>query len=143
MTLSRTTVRIISTISVSALAIIVAGFVVCLALDSRTLLEALFFSVGVVLTSALNVWKIYLLERTVTKTLNMDDPDTGKNYVRLQYLLRYILTGAVLLAAGLISYYTPHVSIAVGAIIGLFTMQISVIIVRHMKIDDEPGNPGD
>jgi hypothetical protein len=137
MSLSRATRRMMLVICASALAIIAGGFVACIALEGRTLTEALFFSVGVVMTSALNVWKLYLLERTANKTLNMDDPDTGKNYVRAQYLLRYILTGAVLLAAGLISYYTPYRSIAYGAIAGIFTLQISVIIVRHMRIDEE------
>jgi uncharacterized membrane protein len=137
MKLSGISKRMILVICIAALVLVVGGFIVCLVFESRNLTEALFFSIGVILTSALNAWKIYLLERTVKRTLDMEDPDTGKNYVRFQYLLRYFLTGLVLLAAGLISYFTPHVSIAVGAVAGVFTMQISIMIVRHMKIDDE------
>ena len=89
------------------------------------------------MTSSLNAGKFLLLERTVKKTLDMSEPDSGKNYVRLSYLIRYFLTGAVLIAAGLIGYFTPHISIVLGAIFGLFTMQIAVVIVRHMKPVDE------
>jgi hypothetical protein len=50
--------------------------------------------------------------------------------------LRYFLTGAVLLAIGLFGYFTPHTSIIFGAVFGLFTMQISIMIVRHMNLDE-------
>jgi len=100
-------------------------------------LEALYFAIGVLLTSALNVFKVVLLERTVKKVVDMEQPDAGKNYVRLQYLLRYFLTGLVLLAAGLVSVYVkpPFINIW-GAVAGLFTLQIAVIAVRSMKLDE-------
>ena len=101
-------------------------------------IESLYFIIGVVLTSSLNVGKIYMLDRSVRKTLEMDSPSSGKIYVRLQYLLRYFLTGAVLLGAGLVTVYVepPFINIW-GAIAGVFTLQIAVIIVRHMKIEEE------
>jgi len=95
-------------------------------------LEALNFALGVLLSSALNVLKVYLLERTVSKTLDMTDPVMGKNYIRFQYLLRFFLAAAVLVAAALI----PFISLW-GAIIGIFTLQISVMIVRSMKLSEE------
>ena len=98
---------------------------------------ALYFAIGVILTSSLNVGKVCLLQRTVSKTLEMDDAAYGKNYVRLQFVLRYILTAAVLAAAGLITMYVepPFINLW-GAIAGIFTLQISAIIVRHRKTDD-------
>jgi len=95
-------------------------------------LEAVAFSLGVILTSALNAGKVIMLERTVKKAIDMDDPKTGKNYVRTQFLLRYVLTAAILVVAGL----TPFISVW-GALFGIFTLQISVIIVRAMKLDDD------
>ena len=95
-------------------------------------LGSLYFAIGVVLTSALNVLKIFLLERTVRKTMDMDNPDKGKNYIRIQGLLRYFLTAAILVIAG----FTPFISVW-GAIAGIFTLQVSIIIVRMMKFDDE------
>ena len=100
-------------------------------------LEAVYFAFGVLLTSALNVLKVILLERTVKNIANMDEPETGKNYVRLQYLLRYFLTGLVLLIAGLVSVYVdpPFINIW-GAVAGVFTLQIAVISVRTMKLEE-------
>jgi len=101
-------------------------------------IDALYFAIGVILMSSLNVFKIWLLEKSVRKTLDMDDPDAGKNYVKLQYLARYFLTAAVLFGAGLITMYVEPPFINVwGALAGVFTLQIAVIISRHMKIDDE------
>jgi len=93
--------------------------------------EALPFALGVFLTSALNAGKLLMHERTVNKTIDMGDPKAGKNYVRLQFLIRYFLTAAVLVVAGL----TPFISVW-GALFGIFTLQISVIIVRATKLDD-------
>ena len=132
MKLSRTSKGLIQMICVSALAIIVIGCVVYRSIDS------LYFTVGVIMTSSLNVGKVFLLERTVQKALEKEEPDSGKNYVRLQFLLRYVLTTLVLLAAGLISVYVepPFINIW-GAIAGLFTLQISAMIVRHRKYEDD------
>jgi len=131
MNLSMPSRRIILVIGISALVLIAVGAVIYRSL------EALYFAVGVILTSSLNVFKVMLLERTVKKAVDMEQPDTGNNYVRLQYLLRYFLTGLVLLAAGLVSVYVepPFINIW-GAVAGLFTLQIAVISVRSMKNDE-------
>ena len=101
-------------------------------------IDALYFAIGVILMSSLNVFKIWLLEKSVRKTLDMDDPDAGKNYVKLQYLARYFLTAAVLFGAGLITMYVEPPFINVwGALAGAFTFQIAVIVSRHMKVEDE------
>jgi len=133
MNLSPQSKKMIFVICMAALAIMVFG-----ALIYRSL-EAIYFAIGVMLTSALNILKVLLLERTVKKAVDMEDPDVGKNYVRLQYLLRYFLTGLVLLAVGLVSTYVepPFINIW-GAVTGIFTLQISVIIVRSMKLEQAP-----
>jgi len=130
--LSPATKKIIMIIGISALAIMAGGAVLYILLDTLPSEEALPFALGVLLTSALNVFKINMLERTVRKTVDMEDATTGKHYVRLQYLLRYFLTAAVLLIAAL----TPFVNIW-GAILGIFTLQIAIISVRFTKISDE------
>ena len=132
MKLSPTTRKMSIMVCFCALALFVIGAVIYRSI------EALYFAFGVILTSSLNLGKIYLLDRTVKKTLEMDDPNFGKNYVRLQYLLRYFLTAAVLLGAGLVTMYVepPFINIW-GAVAGLFTFQAAVIIVRHSKPEDE------
>jgi len=98
---------------------------------------ALYFAIGVILTSSLNVGKVFLLEKTVDNTLDIKDENDGKNYVKLQFLFRYVLTAAVLLSVGLINIYItpPFISIW-GTLAGMFTLQAAVIIVRHRKFDD-------
>jgi hypothetical protein len=107
-----------------------------------------------------------MLEQTVAKVVEMDDVEAGKNVVRLRYLLRYFLTGIVLVAVGLIHNYTmpppiystresyitvwatlfpngpesllnaPFINI-IGALAGIFTLQLSVILVRSLKLEKD------
>ena len=114
-------------ICVSALIIMAGG-----AVYYRSL-EALAFALGAFLSSALNVLKVIMLERNVLKILDMKDAGEGKSYIRFQYLIRYVLTGALLVAAALI----PFINIW-GAIIGVLTMQVAVILIRYMKVDEGP-----
>ena len=148
---------------ISALIIIVIGIVYYRSF------AALPFALGVIVTSGLNIIKLRMLERTVQKIVNMEDQEAGKNLVRFQYLIRYFITGAVLVAVGLISNYTteppfyssresyiavwavifpgapeslksaPFISIW-GALAGVFTLQLSVILVRSMKLEKDGDN---
>ncbi|MCL2391416.1 MAG: hypothetical protein FWC66_02245 [Oscillospiraceae bacterium] len=101
-------------------------------------IQALYFAIGVIVTSALNVGKVFLLERTVRKTMEKEDPNAGKNYVKLQYLFRYFITALVLVVVGIINVNVDPPFISVwGALAGVFTLQIAVIIVRHKKFAQE------
>ena len=147
-------------IIVAALIIIVVG-----AVYYRSL-AALPFALGVIITSCLNILKVRMLEKTVYKVVGMDDQEAGKNVVRFRYLLRYFLTGIVLVAVGFIHTYTtpppfyadrdsylgvwamlfpnapeallsaPLISLW-GALAGIFTLQLSVIIVRSLKLEKD------
>jgi len=139
MKLSPASSKMIMVICIAALVFVAGGAVAFVVFDTLASLESLPFALkslpfalGVLLTSGLNIFKVVLLEKTVRKTVEMDDPNTGKNYVRFQYLIRYFLTAAILLVAGL----TPFISVW-GALCGIFTMQISIIAVRSMKFDDK------
>jgi len=131
--------KIIRMIIIVALAMIAGGILYYSLMAD--LYEALPFALGVIVTSSLNILKIVMLERSIQKTLNMDNPDTGKNYIRLQYLFRYFITAVVLVIIGLLHVYfdEPRIISIWGALFGLFTMQIALIAVRHTKlIEDEP-----
>jgi len=147
-------------IIVAAVIIIAAGTVYYRSL------AALPFALGVIITSCLNILKVRMLEKTVYKVVGMDDQEAGKNVVRFRYLLRYFLTGIVLVAVGLIHTYTtpppfytdrdsylgvwavlfpnapeallsaPLISIW-GALAGIFTLQLSVILVRSLKLEKD------
>jgi hypothetical protein len=100
--------------------------------------EAAPFALSVAIMSLVNVFKIRMLDRAVNRITEMDDPDIGKNYVKFQYLVRYFGTVIILLAIGLLYMYTPiPTSTVFGAIAGLFTMQIAVIIIRFMKFEED------
>jgi len=148
---------------VAALVIILIGIIYYRSL------AALPFALGVLLISGLNIIKLRMLEKTVQKVVHMDDQEAGKNLVRLQYLLRYFMTGVVLVAVGLISNFTtpppfysdresylavwatlfpnapeallnaPLISIW-GAIAGVFTLQLSVMLVRMFKLEKDGDN---
>jgi len=145
-------------IMVAALIIIVIGIVFYRSF------AALPFAFGVIITSAVNILKIKMLENVVNKVVSMDDQEAGKNIVRLQFIFRFLITGAVLVAIGFIQVHTsppaiyssrethlaiwaalfpngpeslltsPFISLW-GALAGLFTMQLSVILVRALKLD--------
>ena len=165
MRLSKPSILMSRMVGLSALLIIVIGIIYY-----RSLV-AIPFALGVIITSALNIVKIRMLENTVQKVASMDveDKDTGKNIVRFQYLFRYFITGVVLIAIGLIQNYTtpppeygsrtayfavwaalfpqapeslltaPLISVW-GAIAGVFTLQISVFIVRSLKLEKDGEN---
>ncbi|MCL2426550.1 MAG: hypothetical protein FWD05_09470 [Oscillospiraceae bacterium] len=144
--------------------IVAAAIIIIIGIIFYRSFAALPFALGVIITSALNVMKIRMLEKTVLKVVNMNDQEAGKNTVRFQYLLRYLMTGIVLVAIGLIQNYTtappfyssrefylpiwvllfpnapqslttsPLISIW-GALAGIFTMQLSVLLVRFMKFE--------
>ncbi|MDR2572005.1 MAG: hypothetical protein LBD23_17140 [Oscillospiraceae bacterium] len=148
---------------VAAVIIIVIG-----AIFYRSL-AAVPFAMGVLITSWLNIYKIRMLERTVRKVMDMDDQEAGKNTVRFQYLLRYAMTGAVLVIVGIIQNYTipppiysdREIYIAVwatlfpnapetllnaplinilGAVAGIFTLQLSIFLIRFMKLEKDGEN---
>jgi len=145
---------------IAALIIIIIGIIFYRSL------AAIPFALGVLATSGLNIFKLRMLEKTVQKVIYMDDQEAGKNVIRLQYLLRYLMTGAVLVVIGLIHNYTtpppfyssrdlyiavwaalfpsapeallnaPFISMW-GALAGIFTLQLSVIIVRSFKLETD------
>jgi len=123
--------KMIQVITIAASILIVGGATLYFSIGTLPSIGALPFALGVILTSSLNVLKILLLERSVKKTVEIEDPNAGKNYIRIQYLLRYFLTAVILLVAGL----TPFISVW-GAIAGIFTLQIAVIAVRSMKLEE-------
>jgi len=87
--------------------------------------EALPFALGVFLTTALNVLKAVWLEHTVNRVVEMEEGKAGSNLVRFQYLLRFILTGLVMVAA----VYLPFIHLW-GAVAGIFTFHIAAHLLR-------------
>lgn len=111
--------KIIIIMAAVALVMIVGG-----AIFHRSIV-ALEFAIGVILTTALNAVKLFMMERTSERIMDIEDEKSGKNFASIQYLLRFILTGAVLVAAA----FVPFIDI-MGAIFGIFTMPVAIHVWR-------------
>ena len=89
------------------------------------------FAVGVALSSALNGIKVILIENSIKKLVDMDDK-RAYNYFRVQYLVRYLLTGAVFVVAA----FSPFISIW-GAGAGIIIFQIAAYSLKSYTKDLE------
>ncbi|NLV86097.1 MAG: hypothetical protein GX025_02590 [Clostridiales bacterium] len=87
-------------------------------------LACLPFIYGCLLGGALSSYKVILLDKTVDKALGLEQ-STADNYVKLQHLLRFFLSAAVLVAAALV----PAISLW-GAVAGVFSFQLSLYVLR-------------
>ena len=150
MNISPITLIIIKRIGIVTTAIIAGAFIISF-FASFTFITIMLFSIGVLITSALNCFKIYMIERTATKISNMDKPEIGKGYAYFQYVLRYFLTAIVVALVMLIMYLitgqSPFLSfdtgrstlydpIIIGLVVGLFTLKIAVISAGNILKDE-------
>ena len=85
--------------------------------------EFLQFAYGVLLGCALNCVKVYMLERAVQRVAQMTEG--GHAYGWWQFILRFVLTGGVLVFAAL----SPHVNLW-GTVAGVLTFQTSLYMLR-------------
>ena len=88
------------------------------------------FALGAVMGTALGAAKIVMLDRMVSKVVGMEPARAG-NYVRVQQLLRLLLTGIVLVIAALV----PFISLW-GAAAGVLTYQIAVYSLKWFQKRD-------
>jgi len=98
------------------------------------------FAAGVAFAMGLNIAKVLLIKRAVNNALTRDE-FAAKMYLKAQYLLRLVLTGAVLLAAGLLhinafsslenpqSVNPVYVNL-MGTFFGIFTFPVSTYLMR-------------
>jgi len=150
MNISPITKKIMIRIGIVAANIIAGAFLLTL-FTNFTISVILLFSLGVIITSALNCFKIFMIERTALKVSDMDNPDVGKGYTYFQYVLRYFLTiivvGFVILIMYLITGESPFLSfeygrstlydsMIIGLVAGLFTLKIAVITAGKSLSED-------
>lgn len=83
-------------------------------------LEFLPFLFGVVLGSAVSFAKIFLLEHTVNKAIDLEK-HKASSYVTVQYLLRLVLTGVVLYLGAVV----PQINL-LGVVVGILAFQAAV-----------------
>jgi len=125
MKLSLDAKRMILVIGASSLVIIAGGIIFFRSL------EALPFAFGVLLMAALNAVKVVMLERAVYKISGMGEKEAS-NYMRIRYLLRFVITGVVLYIAVAVQFISLW-----GAIAGVFTFQIAAHSLRFFPEENK------
>ena len=85
---------------------------------------AVAFALGVAMTMILNVVKIIWLRYCVTRAVNMESTG-GTAFIGIHYILRFILTGFVLVAA----HFIPFVDMF-GAVVGLLSLPFANYVVH-------------
>lgn len=98
-------------------------FIVCSVIYYRSF-AFLPFMIGVILGAAVSITKVFLLERTVDKALEMEQKN-AKNYVGVHHILRLLFTGAVLILAAVV----PQISLW-GAAAGVLSFQLAIYGVK-------------
>ncbi|MDD2269056.1 MAG: ATP synthase subunit I [Eubacteriales bacterium] len=87
-------------------------------------LDFLPFLYGVVLGSAVSIAKIFLLEHTVNKAIDLEK-HKASSYVTVQYILRLVVTGVVLYLGAVV----PQINL-LGVVIGILAFQAAVYITK-------------
>jgi hypothetical protein len=90
-------------------------------------IDAVPFSVGVVMAMGLNAVKVIWLKKTINKTVDMKTPRSAKLFFQLQYFLRIVFTGVILLIAALAP---DNIINLLGVIIGILAFPISMRFIK-------------
>jgi hypothetical protein len=85
------------------------------------------FGVGLLTGSILSVYKVILLERSLERSVDMEQ-GIVRNYSTLQAILRYTLTIAVFLCA----VFFPRVIGVFGVVLGALSLQFSAYIANAL-----------
>jgi hypothetical protein len=91
------------------------------------------FALGALAGISLNIGKVLMLDRVVSKSVAME-ADRAGNYIRAQYLLRLLLTGLVLFAAVSVSFIDLW-----GVAAGILMLPVATMISR--RINFSAGKP--
>ena len=131
MKISSTVHKMIIVMLITALIMIIAGAIV--SAFYPVILSIFSFSLGVLLTTCLNIVKVVWLDRVVQRAVDMDDSATAGNYIRFQYLFRFLLTGLVFIFAIIV----PVIDLW-GALVGIFTFNVAkYALIFIIKKEDE------
>jgi len=87
-------------------------------------LKFLPFMIGVLLGTAVSIFKVFLLEYTVNNALTMEKTKAS-GYVSIQYILRFLLTGIILYLGAVV----PQISIW-GVAAGVLSFQLAAYSIK-------------
>ncbi|MGN1318388.1 MAG: ATP synthase subunit I [Lachnospirales bacterium] len=89
--------------------------------------ESLYWVFGIVLGTAISVFKVIMLEKTLNKAVDMS-PEDAKNYTRTRYTYRLVLS----ILAVVVCIKIPFINV-IGVIVGLLLVQPAVYIVNFFS----------
>ena len=111
-----------------ALIVLSATFVVAGIVFYRSM-AVLPFILGVILIFGANSLRVLMLDKTTSDIVNMEGP-AAQARVLIQFLLRYVIMGVVIMAAAL----TPYISL-LGVTLGIISWTLAVLSLKFlMKI---------
>lgn len=85
------------------------------------------WTLGILLGLIVSILKLKLMQNTFTNAVKMDEPK-AKSYTQRHYMLRYLLTGIVLLIAAI----ETNISL-IGVFVGLISMKIGAYVELGLK----------
>ena len=88
-------------------------------------LACLSFILGVLLGMLLNIVKVIMLDRVVSKITDMEADKAG-NYATIQQFLRFLLTGVVLVVSAVLQSINIW-----GTVAGIFTFHIATFSMKY------------
>ena len=94
--------------------------------------HAIGFALGVGMSLILNIGKVVWLKHCVNRATNME-PGAAGAYISINYLMRFVLTGLVLVAA----HFLPVVDMF-GAAVGLLSMPFANYAVHFLNRNNTP-----
>jgi len=94
------------------------------------------FGLGILMACGLNIAKVLMLKYAVDKATTMATGVSG--FTGGMYMLRFLLTGVVLVGAYFLSGDEPHM-LFFGAAVGLLAMPIASYVLRFFIKDEDKG----
>ena len=91
----------------------------------------IYWIVGIVLGTVASLIKVYMLERTLDKAVDMD-PKNANNYTRANYTMRLVVSVVIVVLACIVEQIN-----VVGVLIGLLLVQPAAYITNFITSNKE------
>jgi hypothetical protein len=115
--ISVTAQKMITIIGMMFILFIIIGFLLSISIFP--------FTIGLILGSSLSIYKVISIERNLEKSFSMDNL-SATNYIRIRYLLRYLLTAVFIILSILI----PWINF-IGVMLGTSFFTISGYLTQN------------
>lgn len=91
----------------------------------------IYWIVGIVLGTAVSLVKVYMLEKTLNRAVDMD-PKNANNYTRANYTMRLVVSVVIVVLACVVEQVN-----VIGVLIGLLLVQPAAYITNFITANKE------